>query len=242
VGLGLSFRSSTAYERYAEGRKYWAQLIFTTHNLARTIWIFAKEREGEEGKRDLLLKVQAMNLFPAFAIALKHKLRFEPGIYYDDLKPYVEYLETFARAADDHIERPPKKPAVKVVGEYLGVSFAESNPRKYIKRAKQPVGNLPLEILKHLSAYANEIISNGTLGVSIYQTHMINGITTMNEILIGTERVLNTPLPIAYSIAISQITWVYVIMLPFQLWNALRWITIPGTICKSSLHAEMTFD
>ena len=52
----------------------------------------------------------------------------------------------------------------------------------------------------------------------------------MNEVLAGTERVLNTPLPIAYSIAISQITWVYVIMLPFQLWKALGWITIPGTI------------
>src|SRR6266702_7384843 len=52
----------------------------------------------------------------------------------------------------------------------------------------------------------------------------------MNEVLIGTERVLHTPLPIAYSIAISQITWVYVMMLPFQLWDSLRWVTIPGTI------------
>lgn len=41
---------------------------------------------------------------------------------------------------------------------------------------------------------------------------------------------LSTPLPIAYSIAISQITWVYVLMLPFQLWDDLRWITIPGCI------------
>jgi hypothetical protein len=42
--------------------------------------------------------------------------------------------------------------------------------------------------------------------------------------------VLNTPLPIAYSIAISQITWVYVMVLPFQLYASLEWITIPGTI------------
>jgi putative membrane protein len=44
------------------------------------------------------------------------------------------------------------------------------------------------------------------------------------------DRVLATPLPIAYSIAISQITWVYVMLLPFQLWDDLRWITIPGCI------------
>jgi putative membrane protein len=47
----------------------------------------------------------------------------------------------------------------------------------------------------------------------------------LNEALTGMDRVLQTPLPIAYSIAISQITWVYVMMLPFQLW-----ITIPGCI------------
>jgi putative membrane protein len=52
----------------------------------------------------------------------------------------------------------------------------------------------------------------------------------LNEVLIGTERVLQTPLPVAYSIAISQITWVYVMMLPFQLWENLRWVTIPGCI------------
>lgn len=52
----------------------------------------------------------------------------------------------------------------------------------------------------------------------------------LNEVLVGVERVLQTPLPIAYSIAISQITWVYVMMLPFQLWDDLRWVTIPGCI------------
>src|SRR6201998_2315573 len=30
VGLAISFRSSTAYERYTEGRKYWAQLLLTS--------------------------------------------------------------------------------------------------------------------------------------------------------------------------------------------------------------------
>lgn len=57
VGLALSFRSSTAYERYAEGRKYWAQMILTTRNLARLVWVHAKEREGENGKEDLIGKL-----------------------------------------------------------------------------------------------------------------------------------------------------------------------------------------
>lgn len=58
----------------------------------------------------------------------------------------------------------------------------------------------------------------------------VTSIVQLNEVLVGVERVLQTPLPIAYSIAISQITWVYVMMLPFQLWEELRWVTIPGCI------------
>ena len=74
VGLGLSFRSSTAYERYvrqvclpsyrltntfyrySEGRKYWSQLSLAAHSMARVIWIHGVERPGDEGKEDILKK------------------------------------------------------------------------------------------------------------------------------------------------------------------------------------------
>jgi predicted membrane chloride channel (bestrophin family) len=55
---------------------------------------------------------------------------------------------------------------------------------------------------------------------------------TLNEVLTGTERVLDTPLPTAYSIAIAQISWIYILVLPFQLYAALEWITIPASIGK----------
>lgn len=61
-------------------------------------------------------------------------------------------------------------------------------------------------------------------------TKLVSAVATLNEVLTGTERVLETPLPAAYTIAISQITWVYVLLLPFQLFSYLGWITIPGSI------------
>ena len=230
VGLAISFRTSTAYERYTEGRKYWSQLIFVSQNMARTIWIHTGERDGELGKEDLLNKLTALNLLNAFACSVKHRLRFEPGIDYPDLRERVEFLDTFAKAADVDIPKPSSKNKAKAVGEYLGVTFAESNPRKRIKRSKRPLGNLSLEILNHLSCYVHSIIENETLKVSLYQNQAITGIVQLNEALTGMDRVLQTPLPIAYSIAISQITWVYVMMLPFQLCADLHWITIPGCI------------
>jgi len=60
---------------------------------------------------------------------------------------------------------------------------------------------------------------------------------TFNEVLTGMERVLDTPLPTAYSIAIAQISWIYILVLPFQLYNALVWITIPASIGKHRLHS-----
>ncbi|KAJ5805813.1 uncharacterized protein N7503_003415 [Penicillium pulvis] len=231
VGLALSFRSSTAYERWADGRKYWSQLIQVSRNLARTIWINTGEREGELGKKDLLRKLSAMNLLLAFAISLKHKLRFEPDVAYEDLAGLVGYLDTFAREAHDHnVVSPPPKSTLKAAGEYLGVSWAESNPRKLIKRAKKPLGHLPLEILHHLSAYVDTIVENGTLKSALHQGQAITMVASLNEVLTGTERVLDTPLPSAYSIAISQISWIYVLVLPFQLYNFLNWITIPASI------------
>ncbi|CAI7587622.1 unnamed protein product [Penicillium palitans] len=231
VGLALSFRSSTAYERWADGRKYWAQLIQTSRNLSRTIWVNTGEREGEEGKDDILRKLSAMNLILAFAVSLKHKLRFEPDIAYEDLAGLAGHLDTFARDAHDRmVVNPPPKSIWKSAGEYLGVSFAESNPRKYVKRSKKPLGHLPLEILNHLSAYIDSCVANGTLVSTLHQGQAITMLSTLNEVLTGTERVLDTPLPTAYSIAIAQISWIYILVLPFQLYNALVWITIPASI------------
>lgn len=59
-------------------------------------------------------------------------------------------------------------------------------------------------------------------------------VANLNEVLTGAERVLDTPLPTAYTIAISQIAWIYVLVLPFQLYNALEWITIPASLGKTS--------
>lgn len=62
VSLAISLRSTTAYERYSEGRRYWAQLMLVSQTLAREIWVSAEEREGEEGKEDVLGKLYATQI------------------------------------------------------------------------------------------------------------------------------------------------------------------------------------
>ncbi|KAI1810357.1 Bestrophin, RFP-TM, chloride channel-domain-containing protein [Poronia punctata] len=241
VSMGLSFRSSSAYERYAEGRRCWSQLILASQSLGRVFWVHAVERP-ETVKEDMLGKLTAMNLVVAFAVSLKHKLRFEPYTNYEDLMDLVGHFDTLAKTAtNDEAVYKPKRNIFKIVGEHLGLSFATSNPRKLLKRSKQPLGNLPLEILCHLSGYVDELVANGQLPVGMQQTIVYNNISALNDVLANTERVLNTPLPIAYAIVISQITWLYVFLLPFQLYAALGYITIPATVFASYIILAIFF-
>lgn len=236
VGMGLSFRSSTAYERYQEGRRYWTSLITASQALGRVFWVHATDREDQDPRATLITKISAMNMVVAFATSLKHTLRFEPYTDYQDLQQLVGHLDTFAKEATANTQASAavgKKSFFKGVGEYLGVSFAASNPRKTLKRASKPLGNLPLEILSHIATTVDELVIQNQLPVPMQQTLAYNNLALLGDALTGCERVLNTPLPIAYSIAISQITWVYVLLLPFQLLTNLKWLTIPATIAAS---------
>lgn len=242
VGLSLSFRSSTAYERYAEGRRYWGTLTSASQTLGRIIWVHATEggTGGQDSHELLIKKVGAMNLIVGFAIALKHTLRFEPCASQSDIQPYIAHLDTFVRSTTDMSTK--REPSFhKSIGEYLGVSFAQSNPRKLLKKADQHQGNLPLEILSHLAITLDSIVANKQLPLSIHQTMAYNHITILNDVMTGCDRVLNTPLPIAYTIAISQITFVYVILLPFQLTGPLGWVAIPATIAAAYIIFGLLF-
>lgn len=207
------------------------------------------ERPGHE-KEDLLAKMSVfssqsyistnwsstgINLILAFAIALKHKLRFEPYQHYADITSLTSHLDTFAKLASEAPEAQVEKPKTtwKQAGEFLGMTLATSNPRKAIKRATKPLGNLPLEILIYLSAYIEGVSVNESLKSAIVFGQIMNSIASLTDTQATAERVLTTPLPLGYNILISQIVLIYVYLLPFQLFDALGWVTIPATIAAS---------
>jgi predicted membrane chloride channel (bestrophin family) len=181
-----------------------------------------------------------LNLIVALAVALKHKLRFEPGTQYEDLKHLVGHLDTFAQAADIAPARPPS--ALRRMAQHLGIPMAEPNPRKLVKNGRGPLGDLPSEIMSHMSAYMKTIYDNETLrDYSIYQTQTLDALSIMDEACTDTERILNTPLPLSFSVAISQITWVYILLLPFQCFNSLGWNTIPAVIVSAYIILGIAF-
>ncbi|KAJ7058457.1 UPF0187-domain-containing protein [Mycena amicta] len=101
LGLVISFRTSSSYERYQEGRKMWTNVAIASRNIAQIIWIHVPmQRPESEGKKLTLVesvieKKTMLNLVQAFSVSAKHLLREEPGAYYDDLYPLISCLPRF---------------------------------------------------------------------------------------------------------------------------------------------------
>jgi ion channel-forming bestrophin family protein len=62
---------------------------------------------------------------------------------------------------------------------------------------------------------------------------IVTSLAALTDTQSSAERVLTTPLPVGYNILISQIVLLYIYLLPFQLYNTLGWITIPGTLAAA---------
>src|SRR5215471_17614101 len=161
-----------------------------------------------------------------FVVATKYRLRRQLGYDYPDLIPYIQNLSTFAKTAYLADGTLPEKPwsRLRRVGVDLGVPGARPDPCKRIRRGPKYHGNLPFEILAYISAYAEIVISGDRLRSPALQIQVMNALATFTDCLTGMERVLGTPLPLAYRIAISQVTWMYILALPFQLVSYLGWV------------------
>ncbi|EKD04775.1 hypothetical protein A1Q2_01005 [Trichosporon asahii var. asahii CBS 8904] len=103
LGLTLSYRTSSAYERYQEGRRMWALIILASRNWARTVWFHCPDSmsgnppsdpqaKAQDEARAVIEKKTIVQLALAFAVSVKHYLRGEEGIYYEDLFHLVNFI------------------------------------------------------------------------------------------------------------------------------------------------------
>jgi len=92
--------------------------------------------------------------------------------------------------------------------------------------------NIPLEISLYISSYISALQTRKCLDAAT-TTGLLNALNSLIEALTGLERILTTPIPFSYSMHLWTVTVVYCFFLPFQLWQSLRYVTIPGTIIAS---------
>jgi putative membrane protein len=328
LGLVVSFRTSSAYERYSEGRKLWSDLTLTSRNIGMNIWLHVPNQRVDKVTKEKLPVVEAViekksiiNLVQAYSVSLKHFLRGEQGIYYEDMHPLICWLPRFAclppamptkadvlplwsETADDEsiMEKSPSpRPGASVatlpVSQADGTkssasSFSRASRKKKVfdpeaalpdvmsdrplkpsrnppassfwdyfgflrflrpifrvirglhthdltagGRVKKPMGvesNVPLEISLFLESYAGYLIAEDLLPPVIAGA-LVSNIAALQNIETGLERIRNTPLPFAYQAHLRICTWIYIFSLPFQIYSAYGWLTIPATAFSAFL-------
>jgi len=107
VGLILVFRNGTSYDRYYEGRKGFGSITSQARNLARLIWVQVAlppqdDTSGKTPATDITplqlrrRKVDALKLIISYVYSVKHYLREEDGLEWDDFVGVIP--ESFLRS------------------------------------------------------------------------------------------------------------------------------------------------
>lgn len=352
LGLVISFRTSSAYERYQDGRKMWTNIHVASRNLALMLWVHVPSERNIQGLskdqatlRGVIEKKTMINMIQAFSVSVKHFLRGEPGVYYQDLYPLICFLPRYAnphsehtaedklplwsasddiaeahahkeknpRAAADttghhpqrtaslpthsrgdtpvddnksetswfrsltknsnspgrrsrrntfdpekvlpevdshHPLKPARNPPEATVYDYIPLlRFFKWVVRLVLRRAKpqheidarlrkkkldQVESNVPMEVCMVLSSYTASLMQQGLIQPAL-ATGVTNNITMLQDTLSNLERIRNTPLPFAYQAHLRMSLWLYLLFLPFQIYNPFGWFTIPGTAFASFL-------
>lgn len=116
IGFVLSYRTSSAYERYTEGRKQWSTIVHVSRTLACLIWSHCtyvlrtptptQPATNDEMLKGIIERKSFINLIEGFAVSLKHYLRGEHGIYYEDLYHLACFLPKYHFPTSLPMERP----------------------------------------------------------------------------------------------------------------------------------------
>jgi ion channel-forming bestrophin family protein len=96
----------------------------------------------------------------------------------------------------------------------------------------QKMTNPPLEIVFWISDYLQAKHEQGQ--ISLYQMNELqNVLNNLVDMLGACERILRTPMPLAYAIHLKQLLLIYCLLLPFQVVDELKWWTAPAVALVS---------
>ncbi|KAJ7466484.1 UPF0187-domain-containing protein [Mycena latifolia] len=199
IGFVISYRAMSGYDRYWMGRTTWADVIRNARTTARLIWYHVPlrlsprapdEAIGARRTPHEMLKVMtekrlALDLVEGFAVALKHHLRGEVGIYYEDLYGLVRPLHDHehpsaaettnpAVASSAPVSTLPSRPSTTEYG-----TFASSSSSVTVKPSS--------------TSHASKRPSNTSIGSGLAD-HSLASSSTAARTITGAQAPQKTPL------------------------------------------------
>ena len=177
-------------------------LVFRTNTAYERFW------EGRKAWGTLVNNVR--NLARQIWVAIEEKDPQDIELK----KSALRLLPAFAVAMKLHLRQEAVNPELEPL----------MSPAQY--QNLKSMNNPPLEIAFWIEDYLHEQYERNCLDV--YQlTSMKELINSMIDVLGGCERILKTPIPLAYAIHLKQLLLLYCLALPFQMVNDLAWGTGP---------------
>ncbi|KAF9147294.1 hypothetical protein BG015_011095 [Linnemannia schmuckeri] len=178
---------------------------------------------GPETHGDDYEKVVCIRLLLAFAVSVKHHLRQEFGVRYFDLEallpegyePCAAYETAETRMAHD-----------KALGDRQLHRHFNEDLWNIVSGNEDGQMSLPLEIAHGLSLWVIAQSRASQIETALVG-NLFNSINSMTDIFTNMERIVFTPIPLAYSIHLRQVVYLYCLALPFTFLDVLGWLTVP---------------
>ncbi|OCH85912.1 UPF0187-domain-containing protein [Obba rivulosa] len=169
IGFVIAYRTGSGYDRYWQGRAGWSDVMRTSRTLARLVWIHVPPRLApfttdardpptpEEIKTLMAEKRVALNLVEGFVVALKHHLRGEVGIYYEDLYHLVKPLHGHTHQHRKHRPEPDGQPGQAAEPDALpsGIHLVTAPPSPPPPAPPRPAANLRIPLIPPINAYGS---------------------------------------------------------------------------------------
>ncbi|KAF9576612.1 hypothetical protein EC968_006959 [Mortierella alpina] len=258
VSLLLVFRTNTAYDRYWEGRRLWSQMTLSIRNLTRAIWVCVAENETRDllEKKSAINLLVAFAFATKHYLREEYGYNYDDMI--DLLTHIPKYsIPTSTQPMDWRTDiptpleelqqqQPTRRQGTRVAGEVSekeqhhhssSISQSHRAARHRRHQAKSQAlafdfltpTNIPVELTYYIGSYIKSCSNKQTVDAGTL-TVMNNAVVMMVDCLTGFERILRTPIPLAYSIHLHHATWIYLLALPFQLVQNLEALMIPATM------------
>jgi ion channel-forming bestrophin family protein len=128
----------------------------------------------------------------------------------------LRLLEAFALSLKHHLRQEPMDDLQRLVSP---------DQMKRLQRTSTP----PLEILLWISDYLQTQCRKNRIHIQ-QLTALQGNLDRMVEALGGCERILKTPMPLAYAIHLKQLLLLYCLSLPFQMVGTMHWWTPLGVV------------
>ena len=142
-----------------------------------------------------------------------------------DLYPLLAHIPQYTLPSAVEPFRMPEKVATTTTHSSK-TAKSQSSKEKAIEGIKlATTNNIPLEILIHIYSFVVYARDNGDFPPPLGMAMNLQ-LLSLSNTLSGLERVLRTPIPLAYGIHLSQALWVFCLAIPFQLVNTAGWTTI----------------